>query len=248
MSHTYFIADLHLDKKRPEISKLFSNFLFTKASKADALYILGDLFEYWVGDDQPIDEFKACINALGKLKENNTPVYFIHGNRDFLLGKTFARHAGMILFPETKVIDLYGTPALIMHGDTLCTDDTDYQQLRSMLRDKLWQQDFLRKPLNERIHTAQQLREQSKEATAEKDECITDINAEQVVNIMQENKVNLLIHGHTHRPATHNLILQNNQAARRIVVADWYHAGSALKIEPSTTDNLKITTIDLKND
>ncbi len=242
MPHTYFVADLHLDKKRPEISKLFLDFLSNQALKADALYILGDLFEYWVGDDQPTDEFEDCINALIKLKEKHIPVYFIHGNRDFLVGISFAAKTGITLLPENKIIDLYGTPALIMHGDTLCTDDTDYQHLRSMLRDKTWQHDFLKTPMNDRIIKAQQLRMQSKEATAEKNDQITDVNAEEVVKVMQQNDLSLLIHGHTHRPATHNITI-NNHAARRIVLADWYKSGSALKVEPANTPNLKTTTI-----
>ena len=244
MSHTYFIADLHLDAKRPEISKIFSEFLSTQVIEADALYILGDLFEYWVGDDQPTSEFQACIDGLRKLKAHNIPVYFIHGNRDFLIGKAFAEQTGIIQLPDSKVIDLYDTPALIMHGDTLCTDDADYQQLRSMLRDKSWQQDFIKTPINERIRKAQQLREQSKQATAEKDDHITDVNTDEVIKVMQQNNVNLLIHGHTHRPATHNIKI-NNLAARRIVLGDWYHSGSALKIEPSDTTSLKISTITL---
>jgi len=227
MGQTLFISDLHLDRERPEIIKLFVDFLKNEATEAEALYILGDLFEYWVGDDQPLPGLENCLAALQSLTENNIPVYFIHGNRDFLIGKRFADKTGITLLPESKVIDLYGTPTLILHGDTLCTDDVDYQKMRQMLRDLKWQEQFLSLPIETRIKEALKLREKSQQATEAKEEMIMDVNQTTVVSIMQENDVLQMIHGHTHRPAVHDLEIDGEEA-KRIVLGDWYHQGSVL--------------------
>lgn len=227
MGQTLFISDLHLDRERPEIIKLFVDFLKNEATEAEALYILGDLFEYWVGDDQPLPGLENCLAALQSLTENNIPVYFIHGNRDFLIGKRFADKTGITLLPESKVIDLYGTPTLILHGDTLCTDDVDYQKMRQMLRDLKWQEQFLSLPIETRIKEALKLREKSQQATDAKEEMIMDVNQTTVVSIMQENDVLQMIHGHTHRPAVHDLEIDGEEA-KRIVLGDWYHQGSVL--------------------
>lgn len=227
MGETLFISDLHLDRERPEIIELFIQFLNKEAAQAEALYILGDLFEYWIGDDQPVPGLEDCLAALQSLTEKNIPVYFIHGNRDFLIGKQFAEKTGITLLPESVVIDLYGTPTLIMHGDTLCTDDVDYQKMRLMLRDPKWQQQFLSLPSETRIQEALNLREKSQEAIEAKAEMIMDVNQTTVINAMQKNNVLQLIHGHTHRPAIHDLQI-NGEKAKRIVLGDWYEQSSVL--------------------
>ena len=224
---TLFISDLHLDRERPEIIELFIQFLNKDATQAEALYILGDLFEYWIGDDQPVPGLEGCLTALQSLTEKNIPVYFIHGNRDFLIGKQFAEKTGITLLPESVVIDLYGTPTLIMHGDTLCTDDVDYQKMRLMLRDPKWQKQFLSLPIETRLEEALKLREKSQQATEAKAEMIMDVNSKTVADTMAKNNVLQLIHGHTHRPAIHNFEI-NGEKAMRIVLGDWYEQSSVL--------------------
>ena len=204
---TLFISDLHLDRERPDIIQLFTRFLSTEVRETDALYILGDLFEYWIGDDQPVNGLEDCLKALETLTAGGIPVYFIHGNRDFLLGKSFSERTGLTLLPETSVIDLYGTTTLIMHGDTLCTDDEDYQNLRSIFRNPEWQKKFLGQPLEERIQEALELRARSMGAKQEKAESIMDVNQAAVEEAMRQYGVTQLIHGHTHRPAIHDLSL-----------------------------------------
>jgi len=231
MPEMLFISDLHLDKERPEIIQLFSQFLSSQASRCESLYILGDLFEYWIGDDQPITGLESVIEGLQSLTGASVPVFFMHGNRDFLLGESFAKTTGIKRLPESAVIEVYGRRALIMHGDTLCTDDTDYQQMRSMLRHADWQKQFLSLPLEERIQQALQLREKSLSATQDKKEDIMDVNAQSVENIMRDNNVDLLIHGHTHRPAIHEMLVDNKKA-QRIVLGDWYSHGSVLRAAP----------------
>ena len=239
MPEMLFISDLHLDKERLEIIQLFSQFLSSQASRCESLYILGDLFEYWIGDDQPITGLESVIEGLQSLTAASVPVFFIHGNRDFLLGESFAKTTGIKLLPESAVIEVYGRRALIMHGDTLCTDDTDYQQMRGMLRHTDWQKQFLSLSLEERIQQALQLREKSQSATQDKKEDIMDDSAQSVENIMRDNNVDLLIHGHTHRPAIHEVFVQN-QKAQRIVLGDWYSQGSVLRATP---DSMKLTRI-----
>lgn len=223
---TLFISDLHLDINRPEITRLFLDFLVQRASQAEALYILGDLFEAWIGDDDR-SELNVCVAKALQQLSDTTAVYFIHGNRDFLLGNTYAEQAHMQLLPEAKVIDLYGQRTLIMHGDTLCTDDTEYQTFRTKVRHPAWQQQILSLPLSQRRQLAGQLRETSQTATRQKAEEITDVNPHAVLEVLQKYQVDLLIHGHTHRPAVHKLNCAD-QTARRIVLGDWYEQGSML--------------------
>ncbi|MCK5903023.1 MAG: UDP-2,3-diacylglucosamine diphosphatase [Cocleimonas sp.] len=222
---TWFISDLHLDPQRPETTQQCLTFLEQIKEDAEALYILGDLFDYWIGDDllnTPLGEpILSIIDAFKLLSNNGCTLYFAHGNRDFLIGEAFMQRIGGQLLDEHHVIDLYGTPTLIMHGDTLCTDDTDYQQLRTLLRNTEWQQAFLAKPLPQRIQEAQQLRAISKEKTEQKQENIMDVNQQQVEAVMQTFGVSQLIHGHTHRPATHTFELAG-QTVTRIVLGDWY--------------------------
>jgi len=239
MPETFFISDLHLDKERPEMIQLFSQFLDSQAACSESLYILGDLFEYWIGDDQPLAGLEPVIEGLKSLTAANVPVFFIHGNRDFLIGKSFAETTGIELLPESTVIEIYDHPALIMHGDTLCTDDIDYQKMRGTLRHTDWQRKFLSLSREERTQQALQLREKSQSATKDKTENIMDVNAQTVERVMHDNNVDLLIHGHTHRPAIHEFFIQD-QKAQRIVLGDWYSRGSVLRATP---DGMKLSQI-----
>lgn len=234
MSKTLFISDLHLDRERPEIIRLFADFLQTEAPQADALYILGDLFEYWIGDDQSVAGLEKIIACLRALK-SQAPVFFQHGNRDFLIGDAFAKQTGITLLAESELIDLYGQPTLIMHGDTLCTDDLEYQKLRSMLRSDAWQSQFLSLPLEQRVRQAMALRAQSMSETGAKSEAIMDVNQLSVETALREFQTTLLIHGHTHRPAEHEFNL-DGKTAKRIVLGDWYEQGSVLTATPDTID------------
>lgn len=224
---TLFISDLHLRAERPDIAEAFLAFLENHAQEAEALYILGDLFEAWLGDDGILPDYQPAIDALRALTSRGVPVFVMHGNRDFLMGEGFAKLTGCRLLEETEVIDLYGTPTLLMHGDTLCTDDVEYQAFRKMVRDPAWQAKVLAMPLPERIKLAQQLRETSKEKTGLKAMDIMDANADAIDQTMRSHGVRHLIHGHTHRPAVHQLSLQN-QPAMRIVLGDWDNGVSFL--------------------
>jgi UDP-2,3-diacylglucosamine hydrolase len=232
MPDTLFISDLHLDPERPAITALLLDFLASRAVRSDALYILGDLFEAWIGDDDTggmnqtvCDGLKACAMA-------GTPVYVMRGNRDFLLGSGFAERSGCTLLEDPTRIDLYGRPALLMHGDLLCTDDTGYMAFRKMVRDPVWQQELLAKSLDERRRMAQEMRTSSREQTGGKPESIMDVNSDAVIRLMTEHHVQRLIHGHTHRPAIHNLDVAGH-AAQRIVLGDWYEQGSVLVCSPA---------------
>jgi len=225
---TLFISDLHLSPERPAIVALFLRFLRERASRAEALYILGDLFEYWIGDDAGLHgEARPLVEALRQLTQAGIPVYVMHGNRDFLLGKRFEQDTGCKLLPDPSVIALYGEPTLLMHGDLLCTDDVDYLKFRAMVRNPQWIDMFLAKPVPERIAMAQQYREVSKAATANKKPEIMDVNPAAVETTLREHQVSHLIHGHTHRPAQHELTI-NGQPVRRTVLGDWYDQGSVL--------------------
>jgi len=239
MSQTLFVSDLHLDQKRPHIIAAFCRFL-QECSSADALYILGDLFEYWIGDDDPAIGLEPAINAIRELSNTGVPVYFIHGNRDFLIGKRFAKQTHCKILKEETVLDLYGTPTLIMHGDTLCTDDIAYQKYRAKARNPWIQIPLLMLSVQRRLKIAEGLRNKSKSATQEKPEDIMDVNQLAVEQAMQKHNVNHLIHGHTHRPAEHEFKLEGS-SYKRIVLGDWYEHGSVLRCTP---DTMKLETID----
>ena len=228
MSGTLFISDLHLDPARPAITALFRDFLATRASRAEALYILGDLFEAWVGDDDDTPDSEAVRAALRDCAAAGTPVYVMRGNRDFLLGERFARDSNVTLLDDPTVIELYGVPTLLMHGDLLCTDDTEYMAFRAQVRDPDWQAGLLAKPLHERQAIAREMRAASREQTAGKPESIMDVNPETLADYLRRHRTLQLIHGHTHRPAMHELEL-DGLSARRIVLGDWYEQGSALE-------------------
>jgi UDP-2,3-diacylglucosamine hydrolase len=227
---TLFISDLHLDPERPAITRLFLDFLSTEAREAEALYILGDLFEAWVGDDDDSALADCVAEGLRGLADSGVTVSFLHGNRDFMLGKTYAGRAGMRLLPEYEVIELAGEPTLLLHGDQLCTEDTAYQQLRRQVRDPAWQQRMMHLPLAQRRAMAQQMREASREHQGQADAGLLDVHPEAVDAAFREHGVTRMIHGHTHRPAIHDLVV-DGRSCRRIVLGDWYDQGSVLVVE-----------------
>jgi len=224
---TLFISDLHLDEARPQIVDLFARFLADEARQADALYILGDLFESWIGDDDNAPLATRVAHALRALRDRGVPIYFLHGNRDFLLGTDYAARAGIELLADPAIVELDGERTLLMHGDTLCTDDIEYQKFRNLVRNPAWQAQFLAKPLAERRAFAAQAREESRKQTAMKAAEIMDVNQAAVESTMHEYGVHRLIHGHTHRPAAHRFEL-DGRAAERIVLGDWYEQSSVL--------------------
>jgi len=234
---SYFIADLHLSENRPDISACFLRFLENDAIEAEKLYILGDLFEAWVGDDDDSPYLKTIADALTKLSKSGTKIFYIHGNRDFLLGKRYAKKASMHLLPEIDTIDLYGKHVVIMHGDTLCTRDVDYQVFRKKSRSWWWQTAIKSLPLFVRKKIAENYRKRSAEATAIKSQDIMDVTESEVIECLEKYNSQLLIHGHTHRPAVHQ-ISANGENAERIVLGDWYEQGAWLKVTPDSTELL----------
>ncbi|WHQ74642.1 UDP-2,3-diacylglucosamine diphosphatase [Pantoea sp. Lij88] len=229
MSRTLFIADLHLCQEEPAITAGFLHFLQREAPHCDALYILGDLFEAWIGDDDPNPLHQQIASALRALP---VPVYFIHGNRDFLIGRRFARASGMTLLPEEQVLTLYGHRLLIMHGDTLCTDDAGYLRFRAKVHNPWIQRLFLALPLWIRKRIAARMRADSKQANQHKSRLIMDVNQDAVAAAMLRQQVPLLIHGHTHRPAIHTLSLQG-ETAQRAVLGAWHSRGSMIQLDAS---------------
>jgi UDP-2,3-diacylglucosamine hydrolase len=232
---TYFISDLHLSADREDINQCLFEFLLEQAPQADALYVLGDLFEVWIGDDDQNSFTLSIAKAFHELSLSGVPVYFIHGNRDFLIRERFAKQAGMKILPEQQVIDLYGQATLIMHGDELCTRDIDYQVFRKKARSWWWPRIMLSLPLSTRRKLARKGRAISKQKQTKLSAEIMDVTPDEVVNTMQKFSVKRLIHGHTHRPAIHDLVI-NNLAAQRIVLGDWYEQGSVLKVTKDNVD------------
>lgn len=228
---TLFIADLHLQTEEPAITAGFLRFLRGEAKSADALYILGDLFEAWIGDDDPNPLHREMAAAIHALVDSGVPCYFIHGNRDFLIGKRYARESGMTLLPEEQVLDLYGRRVLIMHGDTLCTDDTGYLAFRAKVHTPRIQKVFLALPLFIRNRIAARMRAGSKASNSSKSMTIMDVNPQAVVSVMEKHGVQWLIHGHTHRPDVHSLIA-NGEPAHRVVLGAWHTEGSMVKVTP----------------
>ncbi|BBB29796.1 UDP-2,3-diacylglucosamine diphosphatase [Neptunomonas japonica] len=215
-----FVSDLHLKAERPDITRAFLHFLNDTATHADALYLLGDIFEAWIGDDVPMPEFEPLFETLKTLSEQGCKLYFQHGNRDFLVGKHFLERIGAKQLEEKYRVSLPIGDALLMHGDQLCTDDKDYQEFRVLVRDPNWQKEFLSKPVKERLSIAQQLRATSQQRNAEKSNDIMDVNPLAVASVLQEADIELLIHGHTHRPAIHYNQLKAGQGTR-VVLGDW---------------------------
>jgi UDP-2,3-diacylglucosamine hydrolase len=237
---TLFVSDLHLDAVRPAIVARFRRFLVEEALSADALYILGDLFEYWVGDDDPQPVAIEVAEGLSQLSQSGVPVFFLRGNRDFLLGADYAARCGMRILPDPCVVDLYGKPTLLMHGDAMCTDDVAYQAFRRQSRDPAWQAGMLAQPLEARIALAHRaraasiehqraVRPQANAGDAMKED-ITDVSQATIEATLARYGIDTLIHGHTHRPAIHKFSLSYGTRTR-IVLGDWYEQGSVLRVD-----------------
>lgn len=227
---TLFLSDLHLEDSRPETTEWLMAFLSGPARSADAVYILGDLFEYWIGDDAVPPPAAELATVTSELAAGGLPIYFQHGNRDFLIGETYADQAGFKLLPETIVVDLYGTPTLLMHGDALCTDDTVYQAFRQQSRNPDWQAAVLAMTVEERIAMARNAREESMSHKGATEMDIMDVNENAVQAAFAEHGVRHMIHGHTHRPAVHRHETPAGETCTRIVLADWYEKGSYLEV------------------
>jgi len=225
---TLFISDLHLEADRPDIADQFLRFLETEALTADALYILGDLFESWVGDDDPNEHYAWIKQALRKLTRKDIPVFFMHGNRDFMIGEAFANETGVTILPDPHVAEIHGAKVLLSHGDAYCTDDIEYQGIRKMARDPAWQAMMLGKSLEERLAFAAQARAASQARGGTISEDIMDVNEDAVSAALADAGVSIMLHGHTHRPAVHEITVAG-LAAQRIVLGDWYEHGSVVR-------------------
>jgi len=231
MSHALFISDLHLAPERPRASELFFQFISGAAAAAGALYILGDLFERWVGDDDLDDGFNASIaGALRALSSKGVPLYFMQGNRDVLAGRVFTAHCGASLIEDPTSIDLYGTRTLLMHGDTLCTDDVEYQKFRIHAHDPENQRKFLAQPLAERRKQMLDMRVESEMSKQTKSTSIMDVASAAVEKALREHDYPRLIHGHTHRPARHAHTVDGHQC-ERWVLTDWYGRAGYLRCD-----------------
>lgn len=235
MPAALFISDLHLASERPQTTERFFDFLRAQAARAQALYVLGDLFEYWIGDDEidapdgdPLG--RQVVDALRDVAQHGVSVSFMHGNRDFLVGERFSEASGVRLLEDPTVASVVGAPTLLMHGDTLCTDDLDYQAWRRTARSSEWQRDFLAKPLPERRKTLQALRDKSREVVGAKPAAIMDVNEGAVREALRRHGVARLVHGHTHRPARHALEV-DSRPCERWVLPDWYERGGYLALD-----------------
>jgi len=228
---TLFISDLHLDGTRPDITQQFLHFLVDEARWAQRLYILGDLFEAWIGDDDPDPDKRRVVAGLRALADRGVACFVMHGNRDFLIGKRFCEQTGARLLDDGTVIDVYGRRVLLMHGDTLCTDDQSYQRLRRIVRNPFVQWTLRNLSLKQRLKLAARMRAGSKahiEAMDQSSPTIMDVNPDAVAAALRDYRVDCLIHGHTHRPAVHTFGL-DGRTATRIVLGDWYEQGSVLR-------------------
>jgi UDP-2,3-diacylglucosamine hydrolase len=234
--HTLFISDLHLSAERPHINQQFFDFLRQLAPAAQALYILGDLFEYWAGDDDTADALNTSVAAaLQQLTQRGVPVYFMHGNRDVLVGQAFAARSGAALIADPTQIDLHGTRTLLMHGDSLCTDDIDYQKFRLYTHDPQNQARFLQQPLAARHQQMLAMRAQSEASKGNKAAEIMDVSAAAVEQTLRDHGYPRLIHGHTHRPARHTHSVDGRDC-ERWVLGDWYQRGSYLRCDTARVE------------
>jgi UDP-2,3-diacylglucosamine hydrolase len=230
-----FVSDLHLDESAPWAVEVFVGFLASQARAAHALYVLGDLFEAWIGDDAlasaaPASPAHRVATALRELTTGGTACYLLHGNRDFLIGAEFARATGATLLPDPVVVDLNGHPTLLTHGDLLCTGDHAYQELRSIVRTSDWQRRFLQLPLATRMMLANEARAGSRAHTQRVAPVIMDVDAQAVTAAFRASNTRRMIHGHTHRPGAHTHVVSGETAERHVLDA-WYERGSYLKVE-----------------
>ena len=237
MQKTYFIADLHLSENRPHLLALFRQFMQEQAPEAEKLYILGDLFDFWIGDDEQSDLISEVQQLIRYLTEQGVPCYFQHGNRDFLIGKKFANACGLTLLPTYQVIDLYGTPTLLCHGDTLCVDDVKYQHYRQKVHQKWRQWLFLHFPLKVRLNIAEKIRAKSRQDKQLKSTEIMDVNAAFVQQMFAKFHVTQMIHGHTHRQKHHEI----PPHFHRIVLGDWGETSSLLEVTPHSIEFINDT-------
>ena len=237
MQKTYFIADLHLSENRPHLLALFRQFMQEQAPHAEKLYILGDLFDFWIGDDEQSDLISEVQQLIRHLTEQGVPCYFQHGNRDFLIGKKFAEACGLSLLPTYQLIDLYGTPTLLCHGDTLCVDDVKYQHYRKKVHQKWRQWLFLHLPLKVRLKIAEKIRAKSHQDKQLKSTEIMDVNAAFVQKILAQFHVTQMIHGHTHRQKHHEI----PPHFHRIVLGDWGETSSLLEVTPHSIEFINDT-------
>lgn len=227
MAHTLFISDIHLQEETPKITSIFLQFLQQQAPNADALYILGDCFETWIGDDDCSSFNQQISQALRILASQGTPIYVMHGNRDFLLGSRFAQQSSVQLLPDPTVIQLYGQTILLSHGDRLCTLDIKHQAYRNKANRRWVQKLFLCLPLLLRQTIAKRLRQKSRQHNLTVPAYITDVTPKEVQRLMKQYQVELLIHGHTHRPAIHEINIEG-YLGKRIVLGPWHDSGNAL--------------------
>lgn len=234
--NTLFISDLHLSEERPHITAAFLAFLQQKTLAYDELYILGDFFDAWIGDDDDRSLASEVAQALKNISAKGVQIFFQHGNRDFLLGEGYAALCGMHLLPPLHVIEREGQRILLAHGDQFCTQDVAYQQFRALVRNPDWQQDFLAKPIAERRAIAAQLRAKSREANSMKAEDIMDVTLSEIEDILLAQQCSLLIHGHTHRPGRHALTLPDGRAAERLVLGEWADTHWYLYLENGAID------------
>ena len=231
MPAALFVSDLHLCPTRPDSARQFVDFVRGPAAQAGALYILGDLFEYWAGDDDLADPFNASIaTALKQLSERGTELFFIRGNRDFLVGEGFGRASGAMLLEEPHLAVLSGQPTVLLHGDTLCSDDTLYQEFRAQVRSRTWRDNFLAQPLSERKSRIEALRRKSEQEKQGKPAAVMDVNAEAVADLLRSHGFPRLIHGHTHRQGHHEHVVDGHRC-ERWVLGDWYGRGSYLRCD-----------------
>lgn len=237
MQKTYFIADLHLSENRPHLLALFRQFMQEQAPEAEKLYILGDLFDFWIGDDEQSDLISEVQQLIRHLTKQGVPCYFQHGNRDFLIGKKFANACGLTLLPTYQVIDLYGTPTLLCHGDTLCVDDVKYQHYRKKVHQKWRQWLFLHLPLKVRLNIAEKIRAKSRQDKQLKSTEIMDVNANFVQQMFAQFHVTQMIHGHTHRQKHHEI----PPHFHRIVLGDWGETSSLLEVTPHSIEFINDT-------
>lgn len=237
-----FISDLHLYHQRPAVTEAFRQFLRQEAVQADSLYVLGDLFEAWIGDDDPDPHNRSIVTSLKALTDSGTRCFFIRGNRDFLVGDRFAEETGVSILSDGTQIDLYNQPVLLLHGDTLCTDDKEYQRFRRIVRHPATRAAFLALPVAARRALAKRMRDQSMSTSSQKPEEIMDVNQAAVEQTLRDESVKILVHGHTHRPAAHRFKLAGSDV-QRIVLGDWYNQGSILRWDSAGPE---LTTLDYR--